>query len=280
MKIYLDCYPCFLRQALEAARYAGASESSQQVVVLQALDLLSRIDPTSTPPEIGDQIHRLVRQESGHEDPYRDAKNASTRQVLALVPRMTSLLAQADDPLEIAVRLSIAGNIIDLAIDRTYDLWSEVERVLAQPFAIADLPALRAALTRARQVLFLADNAGETVFDRLLIENLGVPVIYAGKGGPILNDATLDDARVAGVDRVAEVVSTGSDAPGTILARCSDTFRQLYDDADLVIAKGQANYETLSTAGDRTFFLLQTKCPVIARDAGVPVRSILLKQGD
>jgi len=131
MKIYLDCYPCFLRQALEAARYAGASESSQQVVVLQALDLLSRIDPTSTPPEIGDQIHRLVRQESGHEDPYRDAKNASTRQVLALVPRMTSLLAQADDPLEIAVRLSIAGNIIDLAIDRTYDLWSEVERVLA-----------------------------------------------------------------------------------------------------------------------------------------------------
>jgi len=279
MKTYLDCYPCFLRQALEAARMAGADERQQKAVLDRVLDVLGQIEPSSTPPEIGDQVHRIVRQEVSNSDPYRAAKEASTRQALALYPRLKSLLAEANDPLEIGVRLSIAGNIIDLAVSGEYDLWDTVERVLAQPFAINDGVALREALSGAGQVLYLADNAGETVFDRVLIEALDMPVIYAVKGGPILNDATRDDALAAGVDRVAEVTSTGSDAPGTILDRCSEEFRRLYDEARLVIAKGQANYETLSEEGPKVFFLLQTKCPLIARDVGVPVGSIVLKQG-
>ena len=279
MKTYLDCYPCFLRQALEAARMAGADERQQKAVLDRVLDVLGQIEPSSTPPEIGDQVHRIVRQEVSNSDPYRAAKEASTRQALALYPRLKSLLAEANDPLEMGVRLSIAGNIIDLAAFGEYDLWGTVERVLAQPFAINDGVALREALSGAGQVLYLADNAGETVFDRVLIEALDMPVIYAVKGGPILNDATRDDALAAGVDRVAEVTSTGSDAPGTILDRCSEEFRRLYDEARLVIAKGQANYETLSEESTKVFFLLQTKCPVIARDVGVPVGSIVLKQG-
>ena len=279
MKTYLDCYPCFLRQALEAARMAGASERQQKAVLDRVLDVLGQIEPSSTPPEIGDQVHRIVRQEMSNSDPYRVAKEASTHQALALYPRLRSLLAEANDPLEIGVRLSIAGNIIDLAVSGEYDLWDTVERVLAQPFAINDGVALREALSGAGQVLYLADNAGETVFDRVLIEALDMPVIYAVKGGPILNDATREDALAAGVDRVAEVTSTGSDAPGTILDRCSEEFRRLYDEAELIIAKGQANYETLSEESTKVFFLLQTKCPVIARDVGVPVGSIVLKQG-
>jgi len=279
MRTYLDCYPCFLRQALEAARMAGASEAQQRALLDRVLEALRGTDPSSTPPEIGDRIHRIVRQEVGSGDPYREVKDTSTRQALALLPWMKARLAEADDPLEMAVRMSIAGNIIDLGPGGEYDLWDAVERVLAQPFAIDDGPALREALSRAQQVLYLADNAGETVFDRVLIEMLDVPVIYAVKGGPILNDATLEDARAAGVDTAAEIVSTGSDAPGTILKRCSEKFRRLYDEAELIIAKGQANYETLSEEGPRVFFLLQTKCPVIARDVGVPVGSIVLKHG-
>jgi uncharacterized protein with ATP-grasp and redox domains len=279
MKTYLDCYPCFLRQALDAARLAGADERQQRVVLDRVLDLLRQVEPSSTPPEIGDRVHRIVRQEVGHDDPYRVVKETSTRQALALYPRSKRLLAEADDPLEVAVRLSIAGNIIDLAPDQQYDLWDEVKRVLVQPFAIDDRAAFREALSRAGQVLYLADNAGETVFDRALIETLAMPVVYAVKGGPVLNDATREDALAAGVDRVAEVVSTDSNAPGTILSRCSEEFRRLYDEAELVIAKGQSNYETLSEEGPKVFFLLQTKCPVIARDVGVPVGSIVLKQG-
>jgi len=279
MRTYLDCYPCFLRQALDAVRLAGADESQQKAVLDRVFDVLKQISSSSTPPEIGDRVHRIVRQEVGDSDPYQAAKETSTCQALALYPQMKALLAEADDPLDVAARLSIAGNIIDLGPDQEYDLWDTVERVLAQPFAVDDRVAFREALSRAGQVLCLADNAGETVFDLALIGTLDVPVVYAVKGGPILNDATREDALAAGVDQVAEIVSTGSDAPGTILGRCSEEFRQLYDDAELVIAKGQANYETLSEEGPKVFFFLQTKCPVIARDVGVPVGSIVLKQG-
>jgi uncharacterized protein with ATP-grasp and redox domains len=280
MKTYLDCYPCFLRQALDAARMAGAGEVQQQAVLRRALDLLRQVDPSSTPPEIGNQVHGIVREVVGDGDPYGAAKESSTRQALALYPRLKSLLTEADDLLEVGVRLSIAGNIIDLATIREYDLWGTVERVLAQPFAVDAQAAFRDALSGAERVLYLADNAGETVFDRLLIEAMDVPVIYGVKGGPILNDATRQDALAAGLEQVATIVDNGSNAIGTILSRCSDEFLRLYDEADLVIAKGQANYETLSGEGPRVFFLLQTKCPVIARDVGVPVMSIVLKQGE
>jgi uncharacterized protein with ATP-grasp and redox domains len=279
MRTYLDCYPCFLRQTLEAARMAGADERQQRRALERVLDLLRQVAPGSTPPQIGDQVHRVVRQEVRDGDPYRAVKESSTQQALALYPRLQALMAQADEPLEVGIRLSIAGNIIDLGPDRTYDLWDTVQRVLVQPFAIDDGAVFRDALGRAGRVLYLADNAGETVFDILLIEALQMPVIYAVKGGPTLNDATRDDALAAGLDRVADIVSTGSDAPGTILDRCSEEFRRLYSEADVVIAKGQANYETLSEEGAKVFLLLQAKCPVIARDLGVPVGSIVLKQG-
>jgi len=264
---------------LDAARRAGADDARQRAALDRVLEALRQIEPAATPPEIGDRVHRIVRQVAGNGDPYREAKAASTCQALALYPRLRELVQEADDPLGVAVRLSIAGNIMDAARSQECDLWGTVERVLAQPFAIDDGTAFREALARADKVLYLADNAGETVFDRVLIETFDVPVLYAVKGGPTLNDATREDALAAGVDRVAEIVSTGLDAPGTILDRCSEGFRKVYEGAGLVIAKGQANYETLSEEGPRVFFLLQTKCPVIARDVGVPVRSIVLRQG-
>lgn len=279
MRIYLDCYPCFLRQALDAARRAGADDAQQWVVLDRVLEALRQIEPGATPPEIGDQVHRIVRQVAGSSDPYQEAKATSTRQALDLYPRMTELVREADDPLDVAVRLSIAGNIIDAAHFQECDLWGTVERVLAQPFAVDDGAAFRAALADAHAVLYMADNAGETVFDRVLIEALPVPVIYAVKGGPTLNDATYQDALAAGIGGVAEIVSTGSDAPGTILDRCSEEFCALYERAEMIIAKGQANYETLSEEGPRVFLLLQAKCPVIAGDVGAPVGSIVLRQG-
>lgn len=279
MKTYLDCYPCFMRQALEAARYSGADDDQQRAILHRVLDTLRSLDPASTPPEIGDAIHRLIRHETGGGDPYAHAKKEATEQALELYPRLKALVAEASDPLEIALRLAIAGNIIDLAANSSYDLWGTVQRVLEQPFAIDDSRALRRGLASTDTLLYLADNAGETVFDRVLIETLERPVIYAVKGGPVLNDATMDDALAAGLDQVSEVVSTGSDAPGTVLGTCSGEFRRRYQEAPMIIAKGQANYETLSGEGERLFFLLQTKCHVIAQDVGAPQGSIVLKQG-
>ena len=279
MRTYLDCYACQLRQALEAARMAGADDDQQKVIINLTLDALRTMDAASTPPEISDTIHRMVRERIGNDDPYRSAKEESTRQALALYPELKDIVAEASDPFDSAVRLAIAGNIIDLGPQKDYDLQGTTERVLTQRYAVDDGPALRRVLSKAGSVLYLGDNTGETVFDRLLIEVIDVPVIYVATGGPILNDATVEDARAAGLDEVATVMSNGSEGPGTILERTSPEFRRLYDQAELIVAKGQGNYETLSDEGERLFFLLQTKCPVISRDIGVPVGSIVLKRG-
>lgn len=279
MRTYLDCYPCFLRQALSAARRVGADEAQQHAIMGETLALLQTLPPGQSPPEIGYAVHRIVRERLGHSDPYREIKEQSTQAALALYPRLKALVAASADPLETAVRVSIAGNIIDFAqSDKIPDLWATVERVLAAPFAVDDLPTLRAALAAADRVLFLADNAGETVFDRVLIEALPLPVTYVVKGGPTLNDATREDALAAGLETCAEIIGNGSDAPGTILPLCSEAFRQVYTGAPLIIAKGQANYETLSTAGPRVFCLLQIKCPVIGRDLGAPAGGVVVWQ--
>ena len=285
MKTYLDCYPCFVRQALEAARQTGADERQQRQVLDEVLGLLRQAEDGLTPPEIGDRVHHVVRRVSGIDDPYRALKAQSTREALALHPRLKTLVAASDDALDTALRLSIAGNIIDLGPAPEYSLWEVVERVLAQPFALDDQGALRVALAELSgqdALLFLADNAGETVFDRVLIEALiewyGLHVVYAVKGGPSLNDATIEDARAAGLHEVATLIDNGADAPGTALARCSPAFRRLFDAAPVILAKGQANYECLSDLGRGVFFALQCKCPVIARDVRVPLGSIVLSQ--
>ncbi len=280
MRTYLDCYACFVRQALEATRMVGLEPQRQEEIVKEVLKALIEIDPASTPPEIGGLIHQLVRKEAGDQDPYQAAKEESTREALALYPAMKQLVETSDNPFETAVRLSIAGNIIDFAIvERPDDLWQTVERVLNQDFAVDDTRDLQQACSQADWVLFLADNAGETVFDRLLIEQIDTPVYYAVKEQAIINDAIYQDAVDAGVDQVAEIISNGSNMPGTILSTCSPDFQTRFHQAEVIIAKGQANYETLSEKGNRIFFLLQTKCPVIARDVGVPVRSIVAKRG-
>jgi uncharacterized protein with ATP-grasp and redox domains len=257
-------------------------------VLDEVLGLLRQTEDGLTPPEIGDRVHRVVRRVTGAEDPYRAEKTQATREALALYPRLVDRVAASGDPLEAALRLSIAGNIIDLGPAPEYDLWAVVERVLAQPFAIDASGALRvalAALSPAESVLLLGDNAGETVFDRVLVETIaelyGLRTTYVAKGGPSLNDATLEDARDAGLCQVCTVIDNGADGPGTILARCGPDFRRLFDAAPLILAKGQANYECLSDQGRGVFFLLQSKCPVIAADLceighGVPVGSIVL----
>ncbi len=277
MKTYLDCYPCFMRQALSAARRACASPDQQRQILLATMDHLRTLPDAATPPRMAADIHQLVREQTKTSDPYLQAKQEATERALALYPRLKEKVLKATDPLETAVRIAIAGNIIDLGVAERYDLETTLERALAQPFSMNGMAALRAALAQTKGILYLADNAGETVFDRVLIETLEPPVTYVVKAGPIINDATREDAITAGLDPMAEIIDNGSDAPGTLLDRCSAAFRERFEQSSLIIAKGQANYESLSDTPAPIFFLLQAKCSVIARDLGVPEGSIVLK---
>ena len=258
---------------------AGATPEQQNRVIQETLLTLQTLPPGATPPEIGTKVHTLVRELTGNQDPYQKVKKESTEKALALLPKLRSIVAEAEDPLEAAVRISIAGNIIDFGPSPDYDLWEVVERVQHQPLAIDRMAELKAAIGAAHSILYLGDNAGETVFDRVLIEVLGKPVTYVVRGGPILNDVTLEDALEVGLDEVAEIVDNGARIPGTVPSACSPAFLERFNAAELILSKGMGNYETLSTVDAPIYFLLQVKCPVIGMDLGVPNRSVVVTVG-
>ncbi|MCK5676410.1 MAG: DUF89 family protein, partial [Verrucomicrobia bacterium] len=187
----------------------------------------------------------------------------------------------AIDPFKMALRFSIAGNIMDFALTSKWDqmnLSSFLDDTRLKELDESGVEALRDAVGAAQNIFFLGDNAGEAVFDRLLIEQMPTAkVTYAVKGAPIINDVTLAEARASGLDEVAELVDNGNDAPGTILSLCPPAFQKRFAEADLVIAKGQANYETLSESDRPLFFLTQVKCPVIGRDMDKPVGSWIVQ---
>ncbi|MGB8225764.1 MAG: ARMT1-like domain-containing protein, partial [Sedimentisphaerales bacterium] len=246
----MDCIPCFVRQTLDAARHATQDQRTHERVVREVLRLASNLDMSQSPPKIGQQIHRLIREQTGVEDPYYMVKKKFNNASLELYSKMRHLIIESKDPLETAVRLAIAGNIIDLGVKsqlRETDLAETVNRCLSDEIADMQLDAFRNAVNDAREILYIADNAGEIVFDRLLIEQLPIEkVTVAVKGSPVINDATMEDAIIAGLPKIVEVINNGSDAPGTILESCSQDFRNRFEKADLIIAKGQGNYETLS----------------------------------
>jgi uncharacterized protein with ATP-grasp and redox domains len=283
MRVFLDCFPCFLRQTLDAVRFVTKDERVHERVVRQVLRLVNNIDAGQTPPAIGQQIHRVIRQMTGNADPYRQRKHDSNRFAMKLYPQLKQRVTDANHPLEIAVRLAIAGNVMDFGVYSTLDnaeVMKAVDRALVDGLDTACLEEFTQAVSEAREILYLGDNAGEIVFDRLLIEELPAgKVTFAVKGAPVLNDAIREDAEMVGLTRVAEVVENGSDAPGTILEDCSGPFRARFDQSDLVIAKGQGNYECLSGIDKNVFFLLTVKCPVIARDLGCNVGQTILRRG-
>ena len=230
----------------------------------------------ATPPEIGKAVYGIISRMTGIEDPYERIKEKCTHQALILYPELKRLIQLSKDGLLTALRVAIAGNVIDFGANADFDLKRDIEKILSQDLAIDHTEDFRQAVQRAHSILYVADNAGETVLDRLLIEELPIPVIYVVREKPVINDATRDDAIAAGIDEVAEIISSGSDAPGTILSLCSKEFLKVYRKSDLIISKGQGNYEGLSEEKRPIYYLLKAKCPVIARDIGVELGSIVL----
>ncbi len=276
MKVYLDCYPCFFHQALNAARMIGADEDTIHKILLEVNKILPEIPREATPPEIGRQVYRIVSRWTGIKDPYQESKKRCTAQALTLYPEMKERVRSADDPLETAIRVAIAGNVIDFGSNTEFDMIDDLQSILRQAFAIDHYDAFRSTLGKAKDILYIADNAGETVFDRVLIEELKKPVTYVVREQPIINDAVREDAVAAGLDKVANIISSGADSPGNILGLCSGEFFKAYESADLIISKGQGNYEGLSEENRPIFFLLKAKCPVISRHIGVQKGSIVL----
>ncbi len=274
MNTFLDCVPCFLRQALHAARNVTPDVAVHERIVREVLRMAADLDLDQPPPIVGQAIHRRLRELTGVEDPYQVARRRFNEIAMAALPEFRERMRMSADPLWTAARLSVAANAIDLGVSPTLDE-GDVRAALGglpEEAPRGEWSGFLAASARARDILYLADNAGEIAVDRLVIEALGPGrVTVAVRGAPVLNDAVLDDARQVGLHEIVPVIDNGSDAPGTLLRDCSADFRRRFDRADLVIAKGQGNFETLSGSRDGIAFWFKVKCPVIARHVGLPV---------
>lgn len=271
----IECLPCLVRQAIDTAKRVGMPPSGQQTLVQEALHLLSTVDLRQPAPVIGQRIQRLIREMVQQDDPYRAIKAESNALAMERLPFLRETVQSSDDPLATATRVAIAGNIIDYGAKRDVDaagIEAALSRALAMPLDEADLAVFRQAVTDATSILYLADNAGEIVFDRVLIECLPrEKVTLVVRGAPVINDATLIDAAAAGLDRMVEVIDNGSDIPGTVVAQCTSIFQSRFVTADVVIAKGQGNYETLADVRRPIFYLFVAKCPIVADQVGCAV---------
>ncbi|MBN2496658.1 MAG: DUF89 family protein [Deltaproteobacteria bacterium] len=282
MRTFHDCLPCFVRQTLDAARMsAPGDETLCERVLRRVLGLLAEMDLARSPPEMAQEIHRILRAESGCADPYAGVKQRFNDLARSMMPALRGRLERAEDPYVAAVRLALAGNIIDFGTRSALDereVEETVERSMHEPIHGSTIDRLREATDAAGSIAYVGDNAGELFFDRLFIERLGPDrITFVVRGAPVINDATRDDAREAGLDELVRVIDTGSDAPGALLSQAGADFQAALDEAELVISKGQGNYETLSDLARPVFFLLRAKCPVIAAHIGVPEGTLVLE---
>lgn len=280
MRTSLDCVPCFVRQAIEASRMASRDTEVHEQIIREVLSWVSLMDFNGLPITIGQRVHRRLRELTGIEDPYHTAKIACNKMASSFLPELKKVVESAEDPLAMAVRLSIAGNIIDMGVAGSVteaDVRLAIDQAIKEPL-LGELERFRKVVANANNILFLADNTGEIFFDRLLIERL-LPkqITVAVRGAPVINDATLVDARDASLQEIADIIDNGSDAPGTILDDCSQEFMRCFNEADLVISKGQGNYESLCSSDKNIIFLFKVKCPVISSHIGFPVGTSIIK---
>ena len=281
MKVHLDCIPCFLRQALEAVKMSTNNDAVREKALREVVTYLSQVRWTTNIPRIGTEVHRIVKKVTGNSDPYKQLKNKYNKLAAQLYPKLEFMVKNSSDPLFTALKIAIAGNAIDFGPKAEINLEKEVKNALTNELAINHIKSFRHELKPETDLLYLADNSGETFFDRILLEELTkfkTRIVYVVKGGPILNDATIDDAKIAQIDKIADVISTGTDCAGIIFDECSEEFIEAFKKSSIVISKGQGNYESLNEVKDKKiFFLLKVKCPIVGKKIGARVGSIVLK---
>ncbi len=280
MKATIACLPCMIAQAYNTATRCTADEALLRAIMDETMRRYIGLPFNDSPAVLSQIAYETCRELSGVADPYKEEKRQANEAALALYPQLRQRLAQSAQPLYEALILAVAGNIIDLGLAQQYDLWRDVVARIEHGFDVAELEAFEEALSAARRILYLTDNAGEIVFDRLLMEIIGPErIIAVVKGGPIVNDALREDALQIGLDKLVRLIDTGTNYFGFPWQYVSETARREFLQADLVISKGHANYETVSELGDianKCFYMLKVKCEQVAQALKVRPGSIVL----
>jgi len=246
-------------------------------VVKEVCKAVENIDLNSAAPMFSSTMQSIVEKALGTRNPYKKVKEENLRRARRFIKYLETMVNSSNDRLEIALRVAIMGNTIDLAANPNFSIEQEVNRITVNKIDSETVRLLREDLKGASIVLYIGDNYEEALFDKILLEQIDTKkLVFAVRSYPILNDVTLEDAKNLGIDKVCEVIESGSKIAGTDLKQCTPEFLDLFDKADVVIAKGQGNYETLMDVERPIYFLFKVKCEAIARRSGLPVGSSAL----
>ncbi len=268
MKLNLKCLPCYVNQVVQVGELMGYSPRTKQNMLREALQAVSGFKPEKNAFYTFLPVQDVIRKYTLKKDPYADLKKESNRICLRLEHELKSVIDASSDRFQTALRIAIGGNIIDFIKERGMNeqiIRENIKKALDQELNQEKVKLLKQKIQRAGKILYIGDNAGEIVFDKLFIGEFdSKKVVFVVRGGPTLNDVTMDDARATGLDKLVRVITTGIDLPGAVVSFATDEFKQEFDQADLVISKGQGNYEALSQEDKDIFFLLKVKCPAIS----------------
>ena len=286
MKTYLGCEPCILKQLINTLKISGCNNKISKKMISRVIKSLENIDYDRTPAANSGIVYTIFREVTGIKDPYYDLKRKYNRMALDIYPELERIVNSAEDRLYTAAKIAIAGNIIDFGIDikiaNTLNLRKIVEDISKMTPALDDYDKFRESLKDSTNILYIADNAGEIVFDKTFIKELvrlNKKVVLAVKSEPIINDAMMEDAVEADFDNLARVIETGNGCIGINMDESSDEFLEEFKRADLIIAKGHGNFETLNETDANIFFLLRAKCENVAQELGVKCLDVVFTEG-
>lgn len=286
MKTKVECIPCLVSMTVEIAKMAGATDEQQKKILAEIGTYVHSMDYSIPPPEMAREVYYLIHKHTGVVDPYDQVKIECNTRALELFPQLEAIVEKSEDKLLTSIELAIAGNIIDYGVQGPFDVEEEINKLFTEEFVSAakarfEYEKFCDELSKAQNILYLGDNAGEVVFDKLLLKELlelGKTVTFAVRGKPILNDITMADAHYVGIDKMVPVISNGVCAPGTLLKYCSEEFLDHFNSADMIISKGQGNFETLyATVKRPIYFLFKVKCPILTKELDCALGDVMLK---
>ena len=281
MEIFYDCLPCILRQTIELLNFTTEEADKRNQIIKETIKLISDFENYKCSPEITRDLHLRVKAILDIDDIYKDIKKQDIESAKKLLPLLNEHIKKSDDKLKEILKISAIGNIIDSAINLGIKIEDCIEAELKKDFSHCDIEIFTNKLEKANKILIIGDNSGESVFDCLLAKYLSLKeIIYAVRDTPVLNDVTIEDAKNSGLEECTKIISSGCNSPGTLLNEASEEFLKIFNEADIVISKGQGNYEALTPCGRDIFFLLKAKCRMVAKHLDVTLGGYVFKYSE
>jgi uncharacterized protein with ATP-grasp and redox domains len=267
------CIPCIIEQAYKAAVYFSEGDKALELkIVKEVCEEVKVVNENYTAPQFSIKMQSIIERNLGRTNPFEKQKKANIAKAKKILPLISEYFEKSTDKLEAVVRIAIAGNIIDIGANPDFDIVAEIETLGNNNVELTELPRFRNAAKSAKLILYIADNYEEALFDKFLLTSLAhCRVVFAVRSYPILNDITLEDAEELGINKICEVIESGSKIAGNDLSVCNEKFIEIFNEADMVIAKGQGNYETLLNVNREIYFMFKVKCKGIADRSGLSV---------